>query len=94
MSTTNSILPTNYGALGNVLMSGSTGTTAYWTTTTDKTQENLAQIEARLSNIETRLLILHPHLELHEKYPALKEAYDAYQTILALVNGPAAGKEE
>jgi hypothetical protein len=48
----------------------------------------MTQVKNRLDAIEKRLLILQPQFELHEKYPALKEAYEAYQTIAAIVDGP------
>jgi hypothetical protein len=41
----------------------------------------------RIAELEKRLLVLHPNGELHEKYPALKEAYDTYLIIEKLVNG-------
>lgn len=39
----------------------------------------------RLEKIEERLLILKPDLEKHEKYPALKSAYEKYLMIEKLV---------
>jgi len=39
----------------------------------------------RIDAIEKQLLILRPSLELHEKYPALKEAYEAYLLVLNMV---------
>lgn len=44
------------------------------------------KIDERLSVIEERLAILSPNEELMEKYPALREAYEHYKTVEALVN--------
>lgn len=43
-------------------------------------------VSSRLDKIEERLLIIQPDQELMKKYPALKEAYDHYKLIEALVN--------
>lgn len=40
----------------------------------------------RIEKIEERLSILRPNEELHEKYPALREAYEHYMLIEKLVN--------
>ena len=37
-----------------------------------------------ITMIMDRLCIIEPSLHLHEKYPALKEAYDAYKAIEAM----------
>ncbi len=50
------------------------------------TKDEIKKIEGRLHKIEERLCILSPAFELHEKYPALKEAYDAYCLVEKLVN--------
>jgi hypothetical protein len=49
-------------------------------------KEDVSKINDRLSKIEERLCILSPSFELHDKYPALKEAYEAYRIIEGLVN--------
>ena len=43
------------------------------------------RIETRLAAIEQQLMILTRDLSLEAAYPALKEAYDAYQLVLAMV---------
>lgn len=42
-------------------------------------------LKDRIAAIEDHLMILRPDIEMQEKYPALKEAYDAYQLILKMV---------
>lgn len=44
------------------------------------------KVQQRLTEIEKQLCILIPNELMQEKYPALQEAYDAYQLILKLVN--------
>jgi len=41
----------------------------------------------RVETIEKVLGILHPSSELHDQYPALKEAYEAYKIIENLITG-------
>jgi hypothetical protein len=48
---------------------------------------NFKKLSERIQELEKRLLVLHPNEGLHEKYPALKEAYEAYQIIEKLING-------
>jgi hypothetical protein len=48
---------------------------------------NFKRLIDRVMELEKRLLVLHPNEALHEKYPALKEAYDAYLMIERLING-------
>ena len=43
------------------------------------------EIKESLAHIEERLAILEPHLQDHEQYPALKEAYDQYKTVEKLM---------
>jgi len=45
-------------------------------------------INDRLQSIEKLLLIVQEQQVLNEKYPALKEAYDHYQMVLAMVHSP------
>jgi hypothetical protein len=47
--------------------------------------EAISKLDNRISAIEDQLMILRPDKLLEEKYPALKEAYDAYQIILKMV---------
>lgn len=95
MSTTgswNAIFPTGTGSSGQWLTSTGTGT-ATWTTSDYYTTYNV-DINKRLDQIEARLLILQPAIELHEKYPALKEAYEHYKLIEKLVNSQIEGDND
>lgn len=47
----------------------------------------IMELVERLSELERQLLILRPAIERLEKYPALKEAYEAYKMLDKLV-GP------
>lgn len=47
--------------------------------------ERIEKLEGRIKELERRLLIINPNEPLHEKYPSLKEAYDAYEMILKVV---------
>lgn len=81
MSTYHSIGdPSVFGA---VLTSTGTGTSPTWVIPTD--EANIAKINKRLDAIEERLLIINPNESMHEKYPALKEAYEAYKIVEKLV---------
>lgn len=51
---------------------------------TNKHKINLDEIADVIETVKERLLILAPAFEKHEKYPALKEAYDHYKLIEAL----------
>lgn len=44
------------------------------------------ELESRFNAMEKQLCILKANTILQEKYPALQEAYDAYQLVLKLVN--------
>lgn len=46
----------------------------------DANGEEINIIEA-LKDIKKRLLILEPNFEAHERYPALKEAYEHYKLM-------------
>jgi len=46
---------------------------------------NFRDVLRRLVEVEKRLAILEPNQELHEKFPALQEAYDHYKLIEKLV---------
>ena len=51
---------------------------------TKKNTINLDEMARMMETVKERLLILTPSFEKHEKYPALKEAYDHYKLIEAL----------
>lgn len=51
------------------------------------TETQYQEILKRISTIEERLLILIPNEELQTKFPALKDAYEAYKVIEALIKG-------
>jgi hypothetical protein len=66
------------------------GTTEYGKTTI-KTAKNTIDIDELADMMETlkkRLLILAPNFEMHEKYPMLKELYNEYKAMEALLSGP------
>lgn len=50
-----------------------------------RAQKPPLKVAETLDTIMERLLILQPDLEKTEKYPALKEAYDNYKMIEALI---------
>ncbi len=45
----------------------------------------ILDIQERLANVEKRLLIIENTQGWHDKYPALKAAYDEYKTIEGLI---------
>lgn len=51
-----------------------------------KNNNDFKSLLDRIDTIERQLCILKPDEVLQEKYPALQEAYDAYQLILKIVN--------
>ena len=51
---------------------------------TKKNTINLDEMARMMDTLKERMLILTPAFEKHEKYPALKEAYDHYKLIEAL----------
>ena len=48
--------------------------------------KNYQALLKQVEELEKRMLIINPNNDLHEKYPALKEAYDEYQLISAIVD--------
>lgn len=72
-----------YGSSGISISTGSFGSTI---SVDLKDNLDIQQLQQRLSKIEERLCILIPDVEMQQKYPALQEAYDAYQLILKMVN--------
>ena len=66
----------------------SSGSTFSWHNTSNIMPPDILDMYGvvdRLEKIEERLLILMPDLEKHEKYPALKSAYEKYLMIEKLV---------
>lgn len=69
--------------INSVLTSGNSGNLTWTGLIEDK---KMKEVRERLEAIERRLLIIRPDVALMEKYPALKEAYDAYQLIEKIVD--------
>ena len=63
-------IPIGSGALGGTGGSGSTG----W----------YDPIQEQLHNLASRILDLESEIRLHDKYPALKEAWEQYQVLKIL----------
>lgn len=59
---------------------------------TEKVAINLNELGEMMKIMRERLLILVPDFEKHEKYEALKKAYDHYKLIEAMVMGKEDGK--
>lgn len=57
------------------------------TSTGEFVSVEMDEIRDRLSDIEDMLTILQPDIELHEKFPALRNAYEEYLMIRKLING-------
>jgi hypothetical protein len=55
------------------------------TITTDKNSINLDEVADLVKILKERLLVIIPDFEKHEKYAALKKAYDHYKLIEAMV---------
>ena len=53
---------------------------------TEKLTVQGIDIGASLKIIQERLLIINENFEKHEKYPALKDAYEKYKLIETLIN--------
>jgi hypothetical protein len=49
--------------------------------------DDFNNLKKRVETIEKVLCILNPASELHDQYPALKEAYEAYKIIENLIKG-------
>jgi len=88
------------GGAGTYLSSGTTGPMWTTTTTqnanvritgnnptihTDKNSINLDEVADLVKILKERLLVIIPDFEKHEKYAALKKAYDHYKLIEAMV---------
>ena len=55
---------------------------------TDPIASILKELKNRLDTMEARLLILHENVENHEQYPVLKDLYDQYKMVEAMLSGP------
>lgn len=84
-SSTSSAIITS-GVNGISVTSSVSGSTWISTTSTLVTEGELNKVIERIEAIEKRLLLIEPNEELHQKYPALKEAYDSYKLIEKIVN--------
>lgn len=54
---------------------------------TDKGKIDLNELSELISVMKERLLIITPNFEKHEKYAALKKAYDHYKLLEAMISG-------
>jgi hypothetical protein len=65
-------------------------TTEYGKTTikTAKSTIDIDELADMMETLKKRLLIIAPNFEKHEKYPMLKEMYDEYKAMEALLSGP------
>jgi hypothetical protein len=72
------------GAMGMQGPMGMKGQTIFQGT---KSQVSVDEIIDFMDVMKKRLLVLTPMFELHEKYPALKQAYEDYLLIEKLVSG-------
>ena len=75
------------GAVSSTLRSGDT---EYGKTyiKTNKHTIDLDELGDMMETLKKRLLILAPDFEKHEKYPMLKELYNEYKAMEALLSGP------
>ena len=58
------------------------------TINTKKGSVNMDELVDLIEVIKKRLLILTPNLDLHERYPLLKQLYDEYTALEKLLSGP------
>lgn len=65
-------------------------TTTYGKTTikTARSTIDIDELADMMETLKKRLLILAPNFEMHEKYPMLKELYNEYKAMEALLSGP------
>ena len=65
-------------------------TTTYGKTTikTAKSTIDIDELADMMETLKKRLLIIAPNFEMHEKYPMLKELYNEYKAMEALLSGP------
>ena len=73
------------GAYQNMVVAAPNGITNTYNGAAIDVLDITGGIETRLAAIEQQLMILTRDLSLEAAYPALKEAYDAYQLVLAMV---------
>jgi len=52
---------------------------------TKKHTINLDEMAVMMETLKERLLILTPNFEMHEKYPVLKDLYDQYKVVEAML---------
>lgn len=52
---------------------------------TKKNMINLDEMAEMMAMLKDRLLILTPNFELHEKYPVLKDLYEQYKVVEAML---------
>jgi hypothetical protein len=55
---------------------------------TAKSTIDIDELADMMETLKKRLLILAPDFEKHEKYPMLKELYNEYKAMEALLSGP------
>lgn len=55
---------------------------------TAKSTIDIDELADMMETLKKRLLILAPNFEKHEKYPMLKELYNEYKAMEALLSGP------
>jgi hypothetical protein len=56
-----------------------------WITISSTTENSIKEMSSRIDELEKKLSILVENREAQEKFPALKEAYEAYKIIERLV---------
>jgi hypothetical protein len=94
-------IPAQGGGVGTYLSSGTTSGPMWTSTTTqnanikvtgnnptihtDKNSINLDEVADLVKILKERLLVIIPDFEKHEKYAALKKAYDHYKLIEAMI---------
>lgn len=68
-------------------IANSTSATAGWHPgwITSTTEHTIKEVLGRIDRIEKQLLIINPNEKLQKEFPALQEAYEAYQIVLKLV---------
>lgn len=79
----------NSGIMGSITGGPIFGTGPIWSTASEVNllhNKEFQDLKARISQIEERLAILIPNIELQEKFSALQEAYDHYKVLEKLLN--------
>jgi hypothetical protein len=80
VGTTSGPMWTNTTQNANIKVTGNNPTII-----TDKNSINLDEVADLVKILKERLLVIIPDFEKHEKYAALKKAYDHYKLIEAMV---------